>query len=44
MNITKYRETYNWPKNKLVIQLKKGVRDYYYLNQLPPAVLLTPYY
>ena len=44
MNITKYRETYNWLKYKLIIQLKKRVRDYYYLNQLPPAFQLTPYY
>ena len=44
MNITKDRVAYNWLKYKLIIQLKKGVRDYYYLNQLPPAVQLTPHY
>ena len=44
MNITKHKEAYNWRKNKLIIQLKKRVREYYYLNQLPSAVQLTPYY
>ena len=44
MKITKYRVAYNWLKNKLITQLKKGVRYYYYLNQLPPAVQLTPRY
>ena len=29
MNITKYRVAYNWLKYKLIIQLKKGVRDNY---------------
>ena len=44
MNIPKLRVAYNWLKSKLIIQLKEGVCDYYYLNQLPPAVQLTPYY
>ena len=44
MNITKYRVAYNWLRYKLIIQLKKGVRDYYYLSQLRPAVQLTPHY
>ena len=44
MNITKNRVAYKWLKYKIFIQLKKGIRDNYYLNQLPPAVQLTPHY
>ena len=44
MNITKYKVAYNWLTYKLIIQLKKGVLDYNYLNQVPPAVQLIPYY
>ena len=44
MNTIKYRVAFNCLKYKLIIQIKKGVRDVYCLNQLPPAVQLTPYY
>ena len=44
MNITKNRVAYKWLKYKTIIQLKKKIRDNYYLNQLPPAVQLPPHY